>query len=440
MKSLSSLFLLLSLGPLAGPAFAHTQTGSLDSAAAATDYYSVLCSDDGNGVPGSLVLQVSNASAGTPVIAVVANKGTLAASSSDPVNADGTPGPLTWVNGGAGSYNVFVSKSQSGVANYILDYHCMTGPNGGGLHTGTNITTRQRGAPPGAAPVGVALGHSQVGSLAAPLTATDYYQVTCSNDGRGVPKSLVFQTQNNGPLPASVIVLVQRDNAAVSSADLVAGDGAYSPLAFLNGGEGVFNVFVIKTADGSTNYTLQYDCMTGDNGGGVSTGTALISAGEPVSAAVPLIEYYHAGFDHYFVTANADEIQKLDNGTFVGWRRTGLSFNVFASGASNAAVCRFFSTAFDPKSSHFYTPFASECATVKTNPNWQFEGEVFNVDLPVAGECAANRRPLYRLYNNGQGGAPNHRYTTDVSVRAQMVGLGWISEGDGIGVIACVPM
>ena len=180
--------------------------------------------------------------------------------------------------------------------------------------------------------------------------------------------------------------------------------------------------------------------MTGNNGGGLPTGTTLVSGGDPVSDSVPLIEYYHAGFDHYFVTAIPDEIQKLDNGAFVGWARTGLSFNVFASGASNAAVCRFFSTAFDPKSSHFYTPLASECATVKTNPDWQFEGEVFNVDLPVAGECAANRRPLYRLYNNGQGGAPNHRYTTDLSVRAQMMGLGWIPEGDGIGVIACVPM
>jgi hypothetical protein len=440
MKSLSTLFLFLFLATPAGVVFAHTQNGSLGSAADATDYYSVLCSDDGNGEPGSMVLQVSNVSAGTPIVAFVASKGTLATSSSDPVNADGNPGPLASVNGGGGSYNVFVFKSESGVANYILDFHCMTGPNGGGLHTGTNIITRQRGAPPGAAPAGLALAHTRDGSLGAPPTATDYYHVTCSDDGRGTPQSLVFQIQNSGPLPASVIVLVHRDSAAISSADLVAGDGGYSPPAFVNGGAGVFNVFVIKTGDGGSNYTLAYECMTGNNGGGLPTGTTLASAAEPASDSVPLIEYYHAGFDHYFVTAIADEIQKLDNGTFVGWARTGLSFNVFVSGASNAAVCRFFSTAFDPKSSHFYTPLASECATVKTNSNWQFEGEVFNVDLPVAGECAANRRPLYRLYNNGQGGAPNHRYTTDPSVRAQMIGLGWIPEGDGIGVVACVPM
>ena len=248
---------------------------------------------------------------------------------------------------------------------------------------------------------GLAFAHTQNGSLGPPSTATDYYHVTCSDEG-AARLNRWCSVQNSGPLPASVIVLVQRDSAAISSADLFAGDGGYSPPTFVNGGAGVFNVFVIKTAEGGSNYTLQYDCMTGNNGGGLPTGNTLVSAGEPGSDSVTLIEYYHAAFDHYFVTAIADEIQKLDNGTFVGWARTGLSFNVFASGASNAAVCRFFSTAFDPKSSHFYTPVASECATVKTNPNWQFEGEVFNVDLPVAGECAANRRPLYRLYNNGQ--------------------------------------
>jgi hypothetical protein len=149
----------------------------------------------------------------------------------------------------------------------------MTGPDGGGLHTGTDLIVKQRGAPPGAAPSGLALAHTKDVSLGAPSTATDYYRVTCSDDGRGTPQSLVFQIQNTGSLPAPVIVLVNRDNAAISSADIVAGDGGYSPLTFVNGGEGVFNVFVIKTADGGSNYTLEYDCMTGNNGGGLPRGS-----------------------------------------------------------------------------------------------------------------------------------------------------------------------
>src|SRR6185295_10313474 len=97
---------------------------------------------------------------------------------------------------------------------------------------------------------------------------------------------------------------------------------------------------------------------------------------------------------------------------------------------ARAAVCRFFSTAFDPRSSHFYTPIANECTVVKSDPSWSFEGEVFGVVLPTAeGTCATSTVPLYRLYNNGQGAAPNHRYTTSASARSTMIGKGWIPEG-----------
>ena len=154
------------------------------------------------------------------------------------------------------------------------------------------------------------------------------------------------------------------------------------------------------------------------------------------------IEYYHAAFDHYFVTNIADEIAKLDNGTFVGWARTGESFNVYATAQpGSAAVCRFFSTAFSPKSSHFYTPDVAECGAVKQNPDWQFEAAVFAVLPPDAqGTCPAATTAVYRMYNNGQGAAPNHRYTTSFATRAAMLANGWIPEGYGeLGVIMCSP-
>ena len=156
----------------------------------------------------------------------------------------------------------------------------------------------------------------------------------------------------------------------------------------------------------------------------------------------PAIEYRHAEWDHYFVTASTDEIAKLDAGVFAGWARTGESFKVLPlDTAGKANVCRFFSVSFAPKSSHFYTPSARECATVKENPDWEFEAEVFAVGLPdTGGNCAGGTLPLYRLYNDGQGGAPNHRYTTSAATRSDMLAQGWISEGTGdLGVIACVP-
>jgi hypothetical protein len=77
---------------------------------------------------------------------------------------------------------------------------------------------------------------------------------------------------------------------------------------------------------------------------------------------------------------------------------------------------------------------------VKANPAWTFEAEVFNVAPPAPdGTCGPGTQPLYRMYNNGMSGAPNHRYTTDLDVRSLLLALGWVPEGAGVGVIACVP-
>lgn len=171
----------------------------------------------------------------------------------------------------------------------------------------------------------------------------------------------------------------------------------------------------------------------------VTLPTAQPTASPPPT--MPAVEYYDAELGHYFVTAIADEITKLDNRTIPGWVRTGESFDVFAQGNGNVPVCRFFSASFAPKSSHFYTPLAGECDIVRQNADWEFEGMVFEVRLPdAAGNCGSSLVPLFRLYNNGQGGAPNHRYTTSPAVRAAMMGRGWTPEGTGsLGVIACVP-
>src|SRR5262249_41299956 len=138
-----------------------------------------------------------------------------------------------------------------------------------------------------------------------------------------------------------------------------------------------------------------------------------------------------------------DEIAKLDAGVFAGWQRTGQQFNVYPiadAPATSSLVQRFFSTSFAPKSSHFYTANAAEYANLLGNHNSQLEGPVFSVPLPAAdGTCAEGNGPVFRFYNNGKGGAPNHRFTTDPAVRAQMLAAGWIAEGAGVGVGFCSP-
>jgi hypothetical protein len=60
----------------------------------------------------------------------------------------------------------------------------------------------------------------------------------------------------------------------------------------------------------------------------------------------------------------------------------------------------------------------------------------YYVELPdAAGNCREGTTPLLRLYNNGMGGAPNHRLTTRPDVRDKLGAEGWVSEG----VAACVP-
>jgi hypothetical protein len=135
--------LLVALGlPDAGRA--HTQSGSLGDPAAATDFYQVTCSDDGSGTPASLTLQILDAAAGSaPLVSAQAQRGELAANTTDPADGDASPSPLVSVNGGGGVYDVLVYKSGSGAESYTFTFHCTTGPDGGGLHTGTAITTRQ---------------------------------------------------------------------------------------------------------------------------------------------------------------------------------------------------------------------------------------------------------------------------------------------------------
>jgi hypothetical protein len=78
---------------------------------------------------------------------------------------------------------------------------------------------------------------------------------------------------------------------------------------------------------------------------------------------------------------------------------------------------------------------------VLRNADWQFETVAFFAEYPDAnGNCTAGRTPLYRLYNSAMSGAPNHRYTTSLEARLEMVSRGWIAEGWGLlGTIACVP-
>jgi len=175
-------------------------------------------------------------------------------------------------------------------------------------------------------------------------------------------------------------------------------------------------------------------------------------AGETV---IGVVEYYNASLQHYFITAEPAEIANLDGGAFGGaWKRTGQTFNAWALAnkpADAVPVCRFFGTdqyrangtRIGPNS-HFYTADPAECAFVKTGyqsvaadgrsyPAWTYEGDAFAVKLAVGGACPVGTQPLYRSYNDGARGDPNHRYSTSSALLMTL--SGWTFEG----LVMCVP-
>ncbi len=153
------------------------------------------------------------------------------------------------------------------------------------------------------------------------------------------------------------------------------------------------------------------------------------AGGVPAEAIV--VEYYNNALDHFFITAEPAEAAMLDAGIIVpGWLRTHYEFKFRPPGAAvGLSACRFFGTPPLGPNSHFFTIDAAECAQVKANPLWTYEGLAFTADPPVAGDCAPDRIPVVRLYNNGLGGQANHRYTTSRYEMRAWQDKGWIIEG-----------
>ena len=181
--------------------------------------------------------------------------------------------------------------------------------------------------------------------------------------------------------------------------------------------------------------------------GFTTSGAAVLT--ERATPAPPIIlavEFFNESFQHFFISANPVEIKGLDGGT--AWRRTNEVINVYATpDAGRVGVCRFFGVFPQPsgpaKSSHFYALRGLGCEPLLANPGpyWQYEGDVFFMPPPDAnGACPSGTVPVFRLYNQGKSGAPNHRYTTSETTQGYMLADGWIREGAGEkGVAMCSP-
>jgi serine protease len=196
-------------------------------------------------------------------------------------------------------------------------------------------------------------------------------------------------------------------------------------------------------------YPIGTSCQAGACGAGIlDAGLALASTvpgtQAPPAGAVPVIEYYRADLDHYFITASPAEAAWVDANLAPWFRRTGFLFYAYPDAASAPAgaqpVCRFYAGGLI--NSHYYTASASECAYVQAHwaGVWNLETRSdFYVPMPdAAGTCPAGTLPVYRFFDNRNDA--NHRYTVDLSIRRAMQNRGWVPEGAGPnGVAFCSP-
>jgi hypothetical protein len=122
--------------------------------------------------------------------------------------------------------------------------------------------------------VGSASAHEQLGALGAGAKKTDYYEVSCFNDGTGDAGHLAVLITDLVPA-ASPLVSVQviKGQLAKNTTDPVDGDATSSPEMKVIGGNGAYKVIVDKTGADAENYSLDYHCETST---GDHTGTSIV--------------------------------------------------------------------------------------------------------------------------------------------------------------------
>ncbi len=123
------------------------------------------------------------------------------------------------------------------------------------------------------------------------------------------------------------------------------------------------------------------------------------------------IEFYNASLDHYFITYVADEIAKLDNGTFKGWARTGETIKAYLTPqATTSAVCRIYIPP-GKGDGHFFGRDNGECdGTMNKNPTFVLESATFfHLYLPKPWQLRhRNGADLSRVHESCRRQSPLH--------------------------------
>jgi hypothetical protein len=348
-----------------------------------------------------------------------------------------------------------------------VSLHPATGP---AWRVDTTCTTGQMLAPGAACTVSVTFAPVGVGETSGGLwlhntTSTPDQIVTFY--GRGVDARAGSAQIRFSPAPVDFGAHAVGSRSGPLSAYLAnVGTAAFTPSALVINGPAAYDYSALSSGDPA-------DCAVGvpvapgsscrmnlffsPRQAGVRDATLVIDAPQLASLAVlsivgmgttsndaptvPVVEFHNARDGQYFLTADAAEIAFIDGGGLgAAWSRTGAQFDAWprdgAAPAGALPVCRFFGVPGAGPNSHFYTASPDECAKVKLDPHWQYEGIAWQALLPDAGGCASDRRAVLRLWLPGADTtATRHRYVADGSVVPALQAAGWVLEGP----VFCAP-
>ena len=262
------------------------------------------------------------------------------------------------------------------------------------------------------------------------------------------PAALSFPPQPISTQSASIsVALVNAGPATLTpSALVVNGPAAYDYNATGNchvgkpippGGSCTLDFFFTPTAPGSRPASLVVDAPELASLAILSIGGTGSTAATPPPADADVVEFVYPPANHYFLTASPQEAAILDASGV--WPRTGFHFHAWSvdgDAIGTVPVCRFTGTPDIGPNSHFFTADAGECAIVRANPYWYYEGTAFRTIEPAAGVCAAGMTPVIRFFTAGSDvTSVRHRYVVDPDEAASMRAAGWTEEGP----VFCAP-
>ncbi len=92
-------------------------------------------------------------------------------------------------------------------------------------------------------------------------------QVTCFDDGNGVPDHIIAQIEDKSPpVPGLLTTLVvMKGSQMLTASDPFSGDGEPGPYIRLHGGPGVYTMMANKTAAGARDFEVEWHCNAVDN-------------------------------------------------------------------------------------------------------------------------------------------------------------------------------